>query len=73
MTQSLRERLLSYMQKHHSEWIASGDLQRMVMEYTQYTPSNASRRLRELCEEGKIIRELRNGHAWYKAAPHPHI
>lgn len=64
---TLKDRLLRYMLKNHSIFVSSGELQRLVTENTSYTPSNASRRLRELENEGKLIVELRSGHAWYKA------
>lgn len=65
----LRERLVRYMQKNHTTtFIASGDLQRIVMQHTTYTPRTTVRRLQELYEEGKLEREIRKGHAWYRAA-----
>lgn len=66
----LKKRLLAYFQKHPHTFIASGDIQRMVTEKTTYTASNATRRLRELHEEGEIKRELRKGHAYYAYVPH---
>jgi DNA-binding transcriptional ArsR family regulator len=62
---TLKERLARYMRNNHG-WIASGDIQRLVSEKTSYTPSNASRRLRELAEEGVLEVQIRRGHAWYK-------
>lgn len=62
---TLRERLIRYMRNNHG-WIASGDIQRLVMEKTSYTPSNASRRLRELAEENILEVQLRKGHAFYR-------
>lgn len=64
---SLRERLLTYMMKNHSTWMASGELQRIVMQHTSYTPRTTVRRLQELYEDGKLEREIRKGHAWYRA------
>lgn len=66
----LKKRLLAYLQKHPHTWTASGDMQRMVTEKTNYTAANATRRLRELHEEGEIERELRKGHAFYRYVPH---
>jgi DNA-binding transcriptional ArsR family regulator len=64
---TLKERLARYMRNNHG-WIASGDIQRLVSEKTSYTPSNASRRLRELAEEGVLEVQLRKGHAYYRLA-----
>jgi DNA-binding transcriptional ArsR family regulator len=66
MKQSLSDRLVAYFLKHHSLWIAKGDLQRLVAEYTSYTPENVGRRLRELVEAGKLEVEYRRGHAFYR-------
>lgn len=64
---SLRDRLLKYLQKQHG-WVASGDLQRLVVAHTSYTPRTAVRRLEELAEEGELEVEYRKGHAFYRAA-----
>lgn len=64
--QSLRDRLLKYLQKQHG-WVASGDLQRLVVQHTDYTPRTAVRRLEELAEEGALEVEYRKGHAFYRA------
>lgn len=63
---SLRDRLMRYLLKQHG-WVASGDLQRLVVAHTSYTPRTAVRRLEELAEEGKLQVEYRKGHAFYKA------
>jgi len=62
---TLKERLARYMRNNHG-WISSGEIQRIVSEKTSYTPSNASRRLRELAEEGVLEVQLRKGHAYYR-------
>lgn len=61
---SLRERLLAYINKLEVP-VASGELQRIVMLHTTYTPRTTVRRLEELAEEGLISVEYRKGHAWY--------
>ncbi len=66
MKQSLKERLLSYLNKQPHIWVASGDIQRLVASKTSYSPQNVGRRLRELVEEKKIEVDYRKGHAWYK-------
>lgn len=71
MKQSLKDRLYQYLLRGHG-WIASGELQRIVMQHTTYTPRTTVRRLEELAAEGKLEVEYRtkNGvrHAYYRAA-----
>src|SRR4051812_23611461 len=55
--QSLKDRLAAYFRRRHSTWIASGDLQRIVMQAISYTPQNLGRRLRELENEGVLEAE----------------
>lgn len=62
---SLKERLLRWL-KNNPQFIASGELQRIVSNSTSYSPQNVGRRLRELQNEGKIEVEYRKGHAYYK-------
>lgn len=66
----LKKRLLAYFQKHPHTYVASGDIQRMVTEKTTYTAANATRRLRELAEEGELQVEYRKNHAFYCYVPH---
>ena len=63
---SLKSRLLRYFQNNPG-FHASGDIQRIATEKTTYTPSNVSRRLRELENEGELEVTYRKGHAWYRA------
>lgn len=62
---SLRDRLATWF-KNHPGLHASGSIQRMVSEKTTYTPSNTSRRLRELEVDGTLKVEYKDGHAYYK-------
>jgi DNA-binding transcriptional ArsR family regulator len=62
----LKIRLLDWLSRH-PEWHASGNLQRMAMEQTNYTAQNVGRRLRELQNEGLVKVNYRRGHAWYRA------
>ena len=66
MKQSLKDRLLAYINKLDKP-IASGELQRLVMEKTSYTPRTTVRRLEELAEEGLLEVSYKKGHAYYKA------
>lgn len=68
MKNSLKHRLLDYLRRIRQP-IAKGDLCRIVMASTTYTPDNIGRRLRELEVEKLITVEYRRGHAWYKASP----
>lgn len=64
----LRERLVRYFQRNHTKWLASGELQRLVVQHTKHTPRSAVRRLQEMHEEGVLDRELRKGHTFYRYA-----
>ena len=66
MKLSLEKRLLRWLQNHPG-YHASGDLQRLVVAETDYTPRTAVRRLEELAEEKTIEVEYRKGHAFYSA------
>lgn len=70
----LKERILKYFKGRPELWIASGEIQRLVVAHTQDTPRSAVRRMQELAEEGKLRRELRRGHSFYRFnmvhAPH---
>lgn len=65
MKQSLKDRILSYFTRHPDLVVASGEFQRIVADKTTYTPSNVSRRLRELENEGKLEVTYKKGHAHY--------
>lgn len=66
---TLKTRLLNYIQRQRG-WTIKGDLE----DYTRalgYLPDNGSRRLRELCKDGLIVRKLEKGQrnqklVWYK-------
>ncbi len=61
---TLKQRLEKYI-KNKNVFVSSGELQRLVAEKTTYTPSNCSRRLRELENEGALEVKYIKGHAWY--------
>jgi DNA-binding transcriptional ArsR family regulator len=63
---TLKERLLKWL-RNHPQWVASGDLQRIVSQTTDYTPQNVGRRLRELQTEGLIEVRYQKNHAHYRA------
>jgi len=65
MKLSLKERLVKYL-KAQGEFVASGELQRIVAAKTTYTPRTTVRRLEELAEEGILQVEYRKNHAYYK-------
>jgi hypothetical protein len=67
---TIREQLAKRLREGHG-WVASGDLQRMEWRDGHgrlATPSNISRRLRELVVDGVLEVQLRNGHAHYRLA-----
>ena len=68
---SLKERLLRYMQNRHAEWIAKGDLERLVLEHTKHTSEYCNRELRKLAEAGDLEVSYRGSkhHAFYRAKP----
>jgi hypothetical protein len=51
---ALNDRLAAYFRRNHSTWISSGDIQRIASAKTTYMPSNLSRQLRELKNEGVL-------------------
>lgn len=61
-----RQRCLRYLQKHPNEWVCGGTMQRLAVQHSTYTPSNVSRRLRELAEECEIEVKREKGVAWYR-------
>lgn len=66
MTRTCSQRCVDYLKRHHGEWVASGHIQRIGAQNSTYTPSNISRRLRELAQTGEIEVEIRKGHAHYR-------
>ena len=64
---SLKERLAVYLDRHYPNWLASGEIQRIVMAKTTYTGRTVVRRLEELARGGVL--EVRYGgknHAFYR-------
>jgi hypothetical protein len=67
---TIREQLAKYLQEGHG-FVSSGDLQRMEWRDGHgalATPSNISRRLRELEVDGVLEVQIRKGHAHYRVA-----
>lgn len=70
---SLKSRLLAHLRKRN-EWVNGGDLERAALN-AGFKSSNASRRCRELENEGllerKIMKHPTTGKrsVWYKATP----
>ena len=62
----LKSRLHNFLVKIYPQEIASGELQRIVMQKTTYTPRTTVRRLEELQNEGKIKVSYKKGHSWYQ-------
>ena len=52
-----REYIKEYLQKHGAS--AGGTIEREIASFTKYKPSNVSRRLREMQEEGIVIAEYK--------------
>jgi DNA-binding HxlR family transcriptional regulator len=67
---TLKEKLTQHLRDGHG-FVASGDLQRLPWKDSRgnlVTPSNISRRLRELAAEGILQVQIRRGHAYYRIA-----
>jgi predicted transcriptional regulator len=64
MKLSLRARILKYLKKHKGIWINGGEIERLALN-VGYKSSNASRRCRELHEDGLINRKEIDGKVWY--------
>lgn len=69
MKKSLRERILSYYRKNDGRWISGGEIERLVAQNTKYKASNASRRLRELREDGLLDAKEVKGTVFYRYVP----
>lgn len=69
MKVSLKDRLFAYHKARPGMLIPSGEMQRVVTQHTSYSAANATRRLRELAEEGELQVELIKGHAHYRYVP----
>ena len=65
--QSLTNRIRAYFIRHPDRFINGGDIERLAMQ-VGYKASNASRRLRELHEEGFLERQIEGKckSVWYK-------
>lgn len=63
--------MASYFRRNKGVWIPSGEIQRLVTSTTKYSPANATRRLRELVEDGTLEVEYRKprNHAYYRYIP----
>jgi hypothetical protein len=67
---TIREQFAKYLREGH-DFVASEDLQRMEWRDSHgalATPSNISRRLRELVVDGVLEVQIRKGHAHYRLA-----
>ena len=66
---SLIERIQRYFSQRADIWVNGRDIEELAMQ-AGYKASNASRRLRELAEEGFLDREERKGRkvrsVWYR-------
>lgn len=69
---TLKARLVRWLQNNPG-FHASGSLQRLVADKTDYTPRTVVRRLEELIQEGVLEVDYRKGHSWYQIAPQRHL
>ena len=66
---TLKERILKYCKARPHHPVPSGEIQRLVTQHTKYSASNATRRLRELENEGELSVGYEKGHAIYTFIP----
>lgn len=64
MKNSLRTRIEKYL-KGFNGWLNGGELERLALA-AGYKASTASRRCRELAEEGVLERKEEKGSVWYR-------
>ena len=70
---SLKQRILAYIRKQNG-FCNGGEIERLAMG-AKFKPSTASRRLRELCNEGLLERKIEKSEyskiasVWYRATP----
>lgn len=69
MKKSLKDRIYDYLKARPNHRVPSGEIQRLVTQKTSYTAANATRRLRELAEDGLIEVEYEKNHAHYYYKP----
>lgn len=69
MAETLANRILSFLERHSGEWVASGDMQRVIGEKTTFDPRSAVRRMQEMAKEGLLEVEIHSGHAFYRHMP----
>jgi predicted transcriptional regulator len=66
---SLSDQLTERFRTKPGQWIPGSSIERWVLSETEYTASNARRRLRELVEAGVLMQEERSvkgvNHAFY--------
>lgn len=62
--QSLKDRIEKYLQSRPGVKVNGGEIERLALS-VGYKASNASRRCRELFNEGKIKRQEIKGSVWY--------
>ena len=69
MAETLANRILSFLERHSGEWVAFGDMQRVIGEKTTFDPRSAVRRMQEMAKEGLLEVEIHSGHAFYRHMP----
>lgn len=69
---SLKDRIVKYLELKYADdpyaYINGGEIEREAL-IAGYKASNASRRLRELVNEGILVKSMRNGSVEYKYVP----
>ena len=63
--ESLKNRIAKYFVERIGHWVNGGMIENLAMTLG-YKASNASRRCRELHNEGVLARKMVNGSVWYR-------
>jgi DNA-binding IclR family transcriptional regulator len=66
MHTSLSDRIERYLKSNAGTWKNGGEIERLAMGIG-YKASNASRRCRELVQNGTLERKEEKGSVWYRA------
>ena len=66
---SLKQKILDHLQSNSSSWHNGGSIEDFIRQTEFRKASNASRRCRELAEEGLVERKIEKKTVWYRFKP----
>ena len=65
--ESLKEKIVEYLISRTGHWVNGGEIEKLAMTMTKrYKASCASRRCKDLLNEGIIIKKIEKGSVWYR-------